>query len=97
MRPFAPVSVGSVDGPQASADGKKTPERGGTEPDASRGKTLTMTNDELMQRESVRACASDLNLVMIHQDAFAADYQTTNTCSSAWRSSTLASVGKKSV
>jgi hypothetical protein len=34
-----------------------------------------MTNDELMQRESARAGASDVNLVMIHQDAFAADYQ----------------------
>jgi hypothetical protein len=55
--------------------GKRRQQRGGTEPDASRGKTLTMTNDELMQRESARAGASDVNLVMIYQDAFAADYQ----------------------
>jgi hypothetical protein len=47
-----------------------------------------MTNDERMQRESnliatirrklpdfVRACADDTELVMLHQDSFAADYQ----------------------
>ena len=48
----------------------------------------TMTNDECMQRESsliatirknlpdfAKACADDPELVLIHQDAFAADYQ----------------------
>src|ERR1700722_16760774 len=48
----------------------------------------TMTNDERMQRESsliatirrklpdfVKACADDTELVLVHQDAFAADYQ----------------------
>src|ERR1017187_1997825 len=48
----------------------------------------TMTNDERMQRESsliatirrklpdfVKACADDTELVWLHQDAFAADYQ----------------------
>ena len=48
----------------------------------------TMTNDERMQRESsliatirrklpdfVKACADDTELVLLHQDAFAADYQ----------------------
>jgi hypothetical protein len=48
----------------------------------------TMTNDERMQRESsliatirtklpdfARACADDAELVLLHQDAFAADYQ----------------------
>lgn len=40
----------------------------------------TMTNDERMQREPslpefVRACADDTELVVLHQDAFAADYQ----------------------
>src|SRR5215467_5252198 len=48
----------------------------------------TMTNDERMQRESsliatikkelpefAKACAADVELVLIHQDAFAADYQ----------------------
>jgi hypothetical protein len=47
-----------------------------------------MTNDERMQRESsliatvrrelpdfVKACADDTELVLLHQDAFAADYQ----------------------
>jgi hypothetical protein len=47
-----------------------------------------MTNDERMQRESsliatirrklpdfVKACADDTELVWLHQDAFAADYQ----------------------
>jgi hypothetical protein len=47
-----------------------------------------MTNDERMQRESrliatirkklpefVKACANDAELVMLHQDAFAAEYQ----------------------
>jgi len=47
-----------------------------------------MTNDELMQRESsliatirkslpefAKACANDTELVLLHQDAFAADYQ----------------------
>jgi hypothetical protein len=47
-----------------------------------------MTNDERMQRESsliatirrkladfVQACADDTELVLLHQDAFAADYQ----------------------
>ena len=47
-----------------------------------------MTNDERMQRESnliatirkklpafARACADDTELVLLHQDAFAADYQ----------------------
>ena len=48
----------------------------------------TMTNDERMQRKSsliatirknlpnfARMCADDSELVMLHQDAFAADYQ----------------------
>ena len=48
----------------------------------------TMSNDERMQRESsliatirkmlpefARACADDAELVLLHQDAFAADYQ----------------------
>jgi hypothetical protein len=48
----------------------------------------TMTNDERMQRESsliatirkklpefAKACAEDTELVLLHQDAFAADYQ----------------------
>ena len=48
----------------------------------------TMTNDERMQQESsliatirkklpdfVKACADDTGLVLLHQDAFAADYQ----------------------
>ena len=48
----------------------------------------TMTNDERMQRESTliatirkqlpdfaRMCASDVESVILHQDAFAADYQ----------------------
>ena len=48
----------------------------------------TMTDDERMQRESsliatirkklpefAKACADDAKLVLLHQDAFAADYQ----------------------
>jgi len=48
----------------------------------------TMSNDERMQRESsliatirkklpefAKACADDAELVLLHQDAFAADYQ----------------------
>ena len=48
----------------------------------------TMTNDERMQRESdliatirktlpefAKACADETDLVLLHQDAFAADYQ----------------------
>src|ERR1035441_7480103 len=48
----------------------------------------TVTNDERMQRESsliatirrklpefAKACAEDSELVLLHQDAFAADYQ----------------------
>ncbi len=48
----------------------------------------TMNNDERMQRESnliatirtklpefAKACADDTELVLLHQDAFAADYQ----------------------
>jgi len=48
----------------------------------------TMTNDERMQRESsliatirkklpdfAKACADDTELALLHQDAFAADYQ----------------------
>src|ERR1039457_3288110 len=48
----------------------------------------TMTSDERMQRESnliatirkklpefAKACADDAELVLLHQDAFAADYQ----------------------
>lgn len=48
----------------------------------------TMTDDERMQRESslittirkelpefAKACADDAELVLLHQDAFAADYQ----------------------
>jgi hypothetical protein len=48
----------------------------------------TMTNDERMQRESsliatirtkvpdfAKACADDTEVVLLHQDAFAADYQ----------------------
>ena len=47
-----------------------------------------MTNDERMQRESIliatirrklpdfaKACADEAELVLLHQDAFAADYQ----------------------
>ena len=47
-----------------------------------------MTNDERMQRESnliatvrktlpefAKACADEMDLVLLHQDAFAADYQ----------------------
>ena len=69
-----------------------------------------MTDDERMQRESnliatvrktlpefAKACADDTELVLLHQDAFAADSKRTNTRSSAWRSSTLVSVGKKYV
>jgi hypothetical protein len=49
---------------------------------------MTMTNDERMQRESsliatirtklpefAKACADGAELVLLHQDAFAADYQ----------------------
>jgi hypothetical protein len=49
---------------------------------------MTMTNDERMQRESsliatirkklpefAKACADDTELVLLHQDASAADYQ----------------------
>jgi hypothetical protein len=49
---------------------------------------MKMTNDERMQRESsliatirknlpdfAKACADDTELVLLHQDAFAADYQ----------------------
>ena len=49
---------------------------------------MTMTDDERMQRESsliatirkklpelAKACADDTELVLLHQDAFAADYQ----------------------
>jgi hypothetical protein len=49
---------------------------------------MTMTDDERMQRESsliatirkklpdiARMCADDSELVMLHQDSFAADYQ----------------------
>src|ERR1700757_4311600 len=49
---------------------------------------MTMTEEERMQRESsliatirkqlpdfARMCASDVETVMLHQDAFAADYQ----------------------
>jgi len=49
---------------------------------------MTMTSDERMQREAnliatiraklpdfARMCADDSELVMLHQDAFAADYQ----------------------
>jgi hypothetical protein len=49
---------------------------------------MTMTNDERMQREEnliatirknlpdfARMCASDVEIVMLHQDALAADYQ----------------------
>ena len=49
---------------------------------------MTMTDEERMQRESsliatirkqlpdfARMCASDVETVMLHQDAFAADYQ----------------------
>jgi hypothetical protein len=49
---------------------------------------MTMTDEERMQRESsliaairkqlpdfVKMCASDVEIVMLHQDAFAADYQ----------------------
>lgn len=70
----------------------------------------TMTNDERMQRESsliatirtklpefAKACVDDTELVLLHQDAFAADYQRMNTCSSVWRSSTQVCVGKKYV
>jgi hypothetical protein len=67
-----------------------------------------MTNDERMQRgssliatirkeppEFAKACADDTELVLHHQDAFAADYQQTNTCSSAWRSSAQVCVARK--
>jgi hypothetical protein len=49
---------------------------------------MTMTDEERMQRESsliatirknlpdfAKACADDTELVLLHQDAFAADYQ----------------------
>lgn len=49
---------------------------------------MTMTDDERMRRESTliatiptklpefaKACADDAELVLLHQDAFAADYQ----------------------
>jgi hypothetical protein len=49
---------------------------------------MTMTDEERMQRESsliaairkqlpdfVKMCASDVEIVMLHQDAFAADHQ----------------------
>jgi hypothetical protein len=49
---------------------------------------MTMTNDERMQREAnliatiraklpdfARVCADDSELVMLHRDSFAADYQ----------------------
>lgn len=69
-----------------------------------------MTDDERMQRESsliaairkklpefAKACADDAELVLLHQDAFAADYQEDEYTSSAWRSSTLVFVGRKCV
>jgi len=70
----------------------------------------TMTNDERMPARVrliatirtklpafAKACADDTELVLLHQDAFAADYQEDNTCSSAWRSNTQVSVGRKCV
>jgi hypothetical protein len=69
-----------------------------------------MTDDERMQRESsliatirkklpdfARMCADDTELVLLHQDAFAATTKRMNTRSSAWRSSTLAYAAKKYV
>jgi len=57
-----------------------------------------MTNDERMQRESyliatlrktlpefAKACADEAELVLLHQDAFAADYQEESTDSSVYR------------
>lgn len=65
-----------------------------------------MTNDKRMQRESnliatvkktlpelAKPCADEAELVLRHQDAFA-DYQEGEYGSSAWRSSTLVSVGR---
>jgi hypothetical protein len=66
------------------------------------------TNDERMKRESslianiqtklpdfVKACGDDTELVLLHQDAFASDYQEDEYVLLAWRSSTLVSVGKR--
>jgi len=62
---------------------------GATLPDSESAILMTfMTNEERMQRESsliatirtklpefAKACADDTELVLLHQDAFAADYQ----------------------
>jgi len=69
-----------------------------------------MTDDERMQRESgliatirkklpefAKACADDAEQVLLHQDAFAADYQEDQYTLLAWQSSTQVSVGKKCV
>jgi hypothetical protein len=67
-----------------------------------------MTNDERMQRESsliaiirkklpefAKACADDAELVLLHQDAFAADYQDDEYLLLGMRSSMQVSVVKK--
>jgi hypothetical protein len=64
-----------------------------------------MTNDERIQRESsliatirkklpefVKACADETELMLVYQDAFAADYQEMITRSSVWRSRPLGRV-----
>ena len=69
-----------------------------------------MTDDERMQRESsliatirtnlpefAKACADDAELVLLHQDAFAADYQEDEYMRSGRRSSTQVRVVRKCV
>jgi hypothetical protein len=68
----------------------------------------TMTSDERMQRESsliatirkklpefAKACADDTEFVLLHQDAFAADYQQDEYMLLGMPSSTQVSVGKR--
>jgi hypothetical protein len=70
----------------------------------------TMNNDERMQRESsliaairkelpefAKACADDTEMVLLHQDAYAADYEEDEYTLLDRLSSTLRSVGKKCV
>jgi hypothetical protein len=67
-----------------------------------------MTNDERMRRESsliatirtklpefAKGCVDDTDLVLLHQDAFAADYQEDEYTLLAWRSSTQVCVARK--
>jgi hypothetical protein len=69
-----------------------------------------MTNDDRMQQESsliatikkklpefAKTCADDKELVLLHQDAFAADYQERVRAPRHGHQNTLASVGKKCV